>query len=229
MCCYRSSHWNRSSWSTSRSRRSGTCRTCTTCFLADATVIRLLPEILGKAFYGRKRLVTLNLFCRATLSFVCKLQVPIESSSTYSKIHKKLQNTMCPIMADGLPIQLSWISDSSTSDVALVVWNLGVCINMNHNFQDSDAGKDECIKSEEGDRQSSSHVIVSNYWERTFRVSLYHSLLRIPTDTGKPGKIREVIPVWEKSGNFRILPENRGKVREFYVSQGQLDQGKRIM
>ena len=24
-------------------------------YLADATVIRLLPEILGKAFYGRKR------------------------------------------------------------------------------------------------------------------------------------------------------------------------------
>ena len=47
---------------------------------------------------------------------------------------------------------------------------------------------------------------------------------RIPTHTGKPGKMREVFPVREKSGNFRISPESQGEVREFSISQGKLDQ-----
>ena len=48
---------------------------------------------------------------------------------------------------------------------------------------------------------------------------------RVPTHTGKtgkPGKIREVFPVREKSGNFKILPESQGKVREFCMSQGKV-------
>ena len=46
--------------------------------------------------------------------------------------------------------------------------------------------------------------------------------IRVPTGTGKPGKTREVFPVREKSGNFKILPESQGKVREFSVSQGKV-------
>ena len=41
---------------------------------------------------------------------------------------------------------------------------------------------------------------------------------RVPTHTGKtgkPGKMREVFPVREKSGNFRISPESQGKVGNF--------------
>ena len=49
-------------------------------------------------------------------------------------------------------------------------------------------------------------------------------MYRVPTHTGKPGKMREVFPVREKSGNFRISPESQGKVREFSISQGKLDQ-----
>ena len=47
---------------------------------------------------------------------------------------------------------------------------------------------------------------------------------RVPTHTGKPGKMREVFPVREKSENFRISPESQGKVMEFFISQGKLDQ-----
>ena len=39
----------------------------------------------------------------------------------------------------------------------------------------------------------------------------------------KPGKMSKVFPVREESGNFKIMPESRGKVREFWVSQGKLD------
>ena len=34
--------------------------------------------------------------------------------------------------------------------------------------------------------------------------------IRVPTRTGKPGKMGRHFPVWEKSGNF----EQTGKVRE---------------
>ena len=43
---------------------------------------------------------------------------------------------------------------------------------------------------------------------------------RVPTRTGKPGKLREVFPVGEKSGNFKMLPESQGKIRDFWSSQG---------
>ena len=35
----------------------------------------------------------------------------------------------------------------------------------------------------------------------------------VPTRTGKPGKMRKLFPIEEKSGNF----EQTGKVREFYL------------
>ena len=38
---------------------------------------------------------------------------------------------------------------------------------------------------------------------------------RVPTDTGKPGKMRQLFPVREKSGNFEKLSKSQGKVREF--------------
>ena len=47
-------------------------------------------------------------------------------------------------------------------------------------------------------------------------------MIRVPTHTGKPGKMREVFPVREKSGNFRISQESQGKVREFSISQGKV-------
>ena len=40
-------------------------------------------------------------------------------------------------------------------------------------------------------------------------------LFRVPTDTGKPGKMRQLFPVREKSGNFEKMSESQGKVREF--------------
>ena len=47
---------------------------------------------------------------------------------------------------------------------------------------------------------------------------------RVPTHTGKPGKMREVFPVREKSGNFRISPESQGIFYQSGKSQGKLDQ-----
>ena len=38
---------------------------------------------------------------------------------------------------------------------------------------------------------------------------------RVPTDTGKPGKMRQLFPVREKSGNFEKVLKSQGKVREF--------------
>ena len=67
-------------------------------------------------------------------------------------------------------------------------------------------------------------------WFCTYSV-VVSAFSRVPTHTGKtgkPGKMREVFPVREKSGNFRISPESQGKVREFFYqsgkSQGKLDQ-----
>ena len=37
-------------------------------------------------------------------------------------------------------------------------------------------------------------------------------LTRVLTGTGKPGKMREVFSVREKSGNVSILPESQGKL-----------------
>ena len=34
--------------------------------------------------------------------------------------------------------------------------------------------------------------------------------------------MREVFPVREKSGNFKILAESQGKVREFWLSEGKV-------
>ena len=44
---------------------------------------------------------------------------------------------------------------------------------------------------------------------------------RVLTHTGKMG---EVFPVREKSGNFKILPKSRGILYESGKSQGKLDQ-----
>ena len=49
---------------------------------------------------------------------------------------------------------------------------------------------------------------------------------RVLTGTGKPripGKMKGVFPVWEKSGNFKILAESYGKVGE---SQGKVGDNK---
>ena len=43
----------------------------------------------------------------------------------------------------------------------------------------------------------------------------FNGLLRVPTSTGKPGTMREVFPVREKSGNFSKKARN-------FVSQGKV-------
>ena len=43
-------------------------------------------------------------------------------------------------------------------------------------------------------------------------------VFRVPTDTGKPGKpgkMEQLFPVREKSGNFEKMSKSQGKVREF--------------
>ena len=56
------------------------------------------------------------------------------------------------------------------------------------------------------------------------RVATAQGKHRVPTHTGKPGKRREVFPVREKSGNFKILPKSQGILYESGKSQGKLDQ-----
>ena len=45
--------------------------------------------------------------------------------------------------------------------------------------------------------------------------SLRKENYRVPTNTGKPGKMRQLFPVREKSGNFEKMSKSQGKVREF--------------
>ena len=44
--------------------------------------------------------------------------------------------------------------------------------------------------------------------------SRYFLDARVPTDTGKPEKMRQLFPVREKSGNFEKMSNSQGKVRE---------------
>ena len=55
--------------------------------------------------------------------------------------------------------------------------------------------------------QVSQHTTIILYYLGT--------VIRVPTDTGKPGKMRQLFPVREKSGNFEKLSKSQGKVREF--------------
>ena len=62
---------------------------------------------------------------------------------------------------------------------------------------------------------------------RCIHFNIVLKALRVPTHTGKtgkPGKMREVSPVREKSGNFRISPESQGIFYQSGKSQGKLDQ-----
>ena len=67
--------------------------------------------------------------------------------------------------------------------------------------------------SPEGSRSKSSHSYSERYQNETVIVSTMSSPgslhYRVPTRTGKPGKIGKHFPVREKSGNF----EQTGKVR----------------
>ena len=51
-------------------------------------------------------------------------------------------------------------------------------------------------------KHSRLHKLLSPGW--------IHIHLRVPTRTGKPGKMREIFSVGEKLGNFKILLESRG-------------------
>ena len=46
-------------------------------------------------------------------------------------------------------------------------------------------------------------------------IKMLSTVSRVPTDTGKPGKMRQLFPVREKSGNFEKILKSQGKVREF--------------
>ena len=62
-------------------------------------------------------------------------------------------------------------------------------------------------------------------WAVCLLRSRRRTFFRVPSrtgKTGKPGKLREVFPVREKSGNFKMLLKSQGKVREFWSSQGKV-------
>ena len=40
------------------------------------------------------------------------------------------------------------------------------------------------------------------------------------------GKLREIFAIRETSGNFKILRESQGKVREFWSSQGNVSENE---
>ena len=51
-----------------------------------------------------------------------------------------------------------------------------------------------------------------------FGILQIYPIDRVPTGTGKPGipgKMRQLFPVREKSGNFEKMSKSQGKVREF--------------
>ena len=51
-----------------------------------------------------------------------------------------------------------------------------------------------------------------------FKQRKLNRISRVPTGTGKhgiPGKMRQLFPVREKSGNFEKMSKSQGKVREF--------------
>ena len=53
---------------------------------------------------------------------------------------------------------------------------------------------------------------------KILKTTFFTAVYRVPTDTGKPGKpgkMRQLFPVREKSGNFEKLSKSQGKVREF--------------
>ena len=68
-----------------------------------------------------------------------------------------------------------------------------------------------------GDPQS--HCTVGIY---SFCIRMREVGLRVPTGAGKPGQMRQLFPVREKSGNFEKMPKSQGKVRYFKMSQGKL-------
>ena len=39
-------------------------------------------------------------------------------------------------------------------------------------------------------------------------------LIQVPTGTGKPGKMRQLFPVREKSGNFEAMSKSQGILNE---------------
>ena len=55
-----------------------------------------------------------------------------------------------------------------------------------------------------------STILVTSPWDHNFWIKIITITIRVPTQTGKPGKMGRHFPVREKSGNF----EQTGKVRE---------------
>ena len=47
-------------------------------------------------------------------------------------------------------------------------------------------------------------------------------MVRVPTDTGIPGKMRQLFPVREKSGNFEKMSKSQGILNESGKSRGKL-------
>ena len=76
---------------------------------------------------------------------------------------------------------------------------------------------------------STEELILSfKYWFLSFGRTIILSSRRVPTRTGKPGKMGRHFPVREKSGNFdqtgkvreksRKITQNTGKLREFQTN-----------
>ena len=48
------------------------------------------------------------------------------------------------------------------------------------------------------------------------------AVCRVPTGTEKPGKMRQLFPVMEKSGNFKKMSKSQGILNESGKSQGKM-------
>ena len=56
------------------------------------------------------------------------------------------------------------------------------------------------------------YAIISRTASRAERL-----VYRVPTRTGKPGKMRQLFPVREKSGNFAKMSKSQEPVMSFYI------------
>ena len=68
----------------------------------------------------------------------------------------------------------------------------------------------EPLESLDGPGKGNFHVVLFSNQLSSVNLQISTSLNRVPTRTGKPGKMGRHFPVREKSGNF----EQTGKVRE---------------
>ena len=61
------------------------------------------------------------------------------------------------------------------------------------------------------------------YSQQRFRFSLPFAIVRVPTRTGKPGKMGRHFPVREKSRNFEQTGKVRGNHTKYWKTEINLD------